>query len=312
MSSRVAGKESARARATEARAAQARAARRRKTLLAGGAIGLVVLVVAGLIVAKLAGVGGSSGTDSATPADSGLASAAVVKAVTTVPAATLDSVGAGDVGAGNSSVVPSKIDAPKLTVDGLPQFLYVGANYCPFCASQRWAVVVALSRFGTWSSLGATSSGSTDVHPNTQTLSFHGASFTSKYVSFTGVETRGNTIKNGEYEPLDSMNPADQKVFDTYNRPPYVKGSTGAVPFIDIAGRYVNVGSGYGPELLKGKSREQIAAALADPESVIGRAVAGSANVLTAAVCEATGQNPATVCGSAGVKAAAARLAAGG
>ncbi len=306
MSNRMAGKESARARVAEARAAQARAARRRRTQLAVGAITVVVLVVAGLVAAKVAGVGGAAGTDSTGGADASQASAAVVTDVTTVPAATLDAVGAGDVAS-----VPKKIDAPDLTVDGLPQLLYVGADYCPFCAAERWPVVVALSRFGTWSTLGATSSGSTDAFPDTQTLSFHGAGFTGKYVSFTGVETRTNTIKNGAYAPLDSLNPADQKVFDTYNRAPYVEGSPGSVPFIDIAGRYVNVGSTFSPGLFKGKTREQIAAALADPKSVIGRAVNGSANVITAALCEATNQKPAAVCTSAGVKAGAARLAAG-
>ena len=55
--------------------------------------------------------------------------------------------------------MPASIDAPALTADGKPEVLYVGAEYCPFCAAERWPVVVALSRFGTWSGLSATDVG---------------------------------------------------------------------------------------------------------------------------------------------------------
>src|SRR5438876_6623085 len=36
---------------------------------------------------------------------------------------------------------------------GKPVVLYVGAQYCPFCAAERWALVLALSRFGHWAGL---------------------------------------------------------------------------------------------------------------------------------------------------------------
>ena len=40
-----------------------------------------------------------------------------------------------------------------LTADGKPLVLYVGAEYCPYCAAERCAMVQALSRFGTFSNL---------------------------------------------------------------------------------------------------------------------------------------------------------------
>ena len=183
MSNRTKDKSAARERVAAMRAAQARAARRRRVLLAGGSIGLVVALVAALVVAKAAGLGsgGSSGSGSTTPTASGAASPAVVRAVTGVPAKVLDEVGAGDVQA-----VPRKVDAPALTAGGKPKVLYVGAEFCPFCAAQRWPVVVALARFGTWSGLGQTTSASDDVFPDTATLSFHGATYSSDYLSFTG------------------------------------------------------------------------------------------------------------------------------
>jgi uncharacterized protein DUF929 len=303
MASRTKGKEAARERAAAMRAAEQRADRRRKVLLGVGGVGLVLLVVLALVVAKLAGAG--SGDDATTTA-SGSSSlpASVATAITSVPAASLDKVGAG-----TAENPPKSIDAPALTADGKPKVLYVGAEYCPFCASQRWPVVVALSRFGTWSGLTATSSASDDTFPDTPTLSFHGTSYTSDYLSFTGVETETNERgSNGAYEPLDKLAQEDQKTFAAYNKPPYVQ-SSGGIPFLDIGGKYVVTGASFSPDLLKGKSRATIAADIADPNSELGQAAGGSANVITAALCTLTDQQPANVCTSSGVQAAAASLA---
>ena len=308
MSSRTRDKAAARERVAAMRAEQARAARRRRVLLAGGSIGVVVVLLVGLVVAKAAGVGsgGSAGSTSTPSARAAAASTAVVRAVTGVPQATLDKVGAGSVQA-----VPRKVDAPALTSGGKPKVLYVGAEYCPFCAAQRWPVVVALSRFGTWSGLGQTTSASDDVYPDTSTLSFHGAAYASDYLSFTGVETNRRTKVNGQYPKLDRLTAADSKTFQTYDQPPYITGSAGGIPFLDLGGSYVSSGASFDPQLLAGMSHRQIAAALADPTSPVAKAVDGSANVLTAALCEVTGQQPTAVCTAPGVAAAATTLTKG-
>jgi hypothetical protein len=302
MASRTKGKEAARERAAAMRAAEQRADRRRKALLGVGGVGLVLLVVLALVIAKLAGAGSGDNTTT-TAGGSGSLPAAVAKAITSVPVATLDKVGAG-----TAENPPKAIEAPALTADGKPKVLYVGAEYCPFCASQRWPVVVALSRFGTWSGLSATTSASDDTFPDTPTVSFHGASYTSDYLSFTGVETETNERgSNGSYGPLDKLTDADQKTFTDYNKPPYVQ-SSGGIPFLNIGGKFVVTGASFSPELLKDKSRATIAAEVADPSSELGQAVGGSANVMTAALCTLTDQQPANVCTSSGVKAAAAQL----
>src|SRR5205823_15010475 len=36
---------------------------------------------------------------------------------------------------------------------GKPEVLYIGAEYCPFCAAERWSLVYALARFGTFKGL---------------------------------------------------------------------------------------------------------------------------------------------------------------
>jgi hypothetical protein len=286
----------------EMREAQARAERRRRLLVAGAVVGVVVVVAAVFV-----GIGLTRGQDSGGTANgSSGASTTVTKQVSAVPAATLDTVGAG-------TATPSvtRISAPPLTSDGKPRVLYVGAEYCPYCAAQRWPVAVALARFGTWTDLGQTHSATQDVFPDTATLTFHGAGYRSKYLSFTGVETTTNQPSNGGYEPLDTLTPADDKVFATYNKPPYVSGQGGSIPFVDLGGSFVSSGASFTPQLLAGKTHEQIAAALSDPSSAVAKAVDGAANSYTAALCTLTRGKPGSVCGSSGVKAAAGTIKGG-
>ncbi|HSY14714.1 MAG TPA: DUF929 family protein, partial [Jatrophihabitantaceae bacterium] len=100
----------------------------------------------------------------------------------------------------------------------------------------------------------------------------------------------------------------DTKILKTYDGPPYFS-QAGAIPFIDIGGRYLVSGASYDPQLLQGMTHEQIAAALSDPTSPIAKAVDGTANAITAAVCASTARQPTTVCSTAGVQAAATALA---
>jgi hypothetical protein len=281
------------------REVQARAERRRRLVVAGAVVGGVVVVAVALVV-----IGLTRGQDSGEGAGgSSAAGSTVEKLVSGVPAATLDQVGAG-------TATPSvtRISAPPLTSGGKPRILYVGAEYCPYCAAQRWPLVVALARFGTWSNLGQTHSAKQDVFPDTATLSFHGAGYHSRYLSFTGVETTTNQPGDGGYQPLDKLSAADEKVFATYDKPPYVSGQGGSIPFVDLAGRYVSSGASYPPALLAGKTHQQIASALSDPSSAIAKAVDGAANTYTAAVCDLTDGKPASLCRSSGVKAAAGSL----
>ena len=93
------------------------------------------------------GNSGSSGTaaGSAAAAPTGASLTALIGKVTSVPAATLDQVGGGTV-----TAPPTTISGAALTSGGKPEMLYIGAEYCPYCAAERWAMIVALSRFGTF------------------------------------------------------------------------------------------------------------------------------------------------------------------
>lgn len=274
------------ARRALAAAAGERSARRRR-------LTVVLAPVAAVLMALLMLVGFKAVSDSG-PSSGATASAAetaVVNALTNVPAATLDAVGVG-----TSTQTPQRINGEPLTADGKPRVLYVGAEYCPYCAAERWPMIVALSRFGTWDGLQqTTSAGSPEVYPNTATMTFHGASYTSDYLAFHGIETQTNQVgANGQFTPLDTLSDADAAVMAKHD-------PSGGIPFVDIGGDWSITGATFLPEVLSGKTHEQIATALADPKSDIARAVDGAANVITAALCTKTGGQPANVCTAPGV-----------
>ncbi len=235
---------------------------------------------------------------------------AVAAALGRVPPTTLDAVGAG-----HPQVTPARLPAttPALTAGGLPEVLYVGAEYCPFCAAERWAVAVALSRFGTLGNLGVTESSTWDVYPGTATLSFYRSTYRSPWIAFAPVELQSNRASNvlglflGRYTALQTPTRQQAALMQQFDAAPYV-ATPGAIPFIDIGNQRVVGGAMFSPGVLGGLSAEQIATALANPASPVARSVDAAANVLTAAICELTHDRPAAVCTSPGVRAGAAHL----
>jgi hypothetical protein len=170
-------------------------------------------------------------------------------------------------------------------------------------------MVMALSRFGTFSNLGVSHSSGTDVYANTPTFTFHGSSFTSQYLVFDGVETESNVASGTGYAALDTPTSEEKSLITKYDAPPYVDASSaGSIPFIDIGNKYVVSGATYSPQVLAGKSADTIAAEIKDTSSDVSKGAVGSANVLSAAICKITGQQPKAVCSSAGVTAAKSKL----
>jgi thiol-disulfide isomerase/thioredoxin len=265
-----------------AAASGAKAARNKRLMQVGVPV-LVVIVVVGILIAVSATRGKK------TPNATNPLNQAVTSAVTGVPASVLDKVGA-DSASGPSQV----LTGDALTENGKPKVLYVGAEWCPYCAAERWALAQALSRFGTLTNLGQTASSPDDVYANTPTLSFHGAKFTSDAIALTAAE-----IENNEHKPLDKISASDDKLFTTIGKSSF--------PFIDIGGKY-QFGVQFNPAVLDGKTHAQIADAMSDPSSDIAKAVDGSANVLTAAICDVTNGQPANVCTAKAVTASTSKL----
>ncbi len=284
-----------RMRKAQAKIAAQRAAerrRRRRLLLAAASLVGVVAVFVSLILVKTAG-GGSQSSGTHTAELSAAATAKVVDDATNVPASVLDAVGRGT--AANPPVGIS--GAPALTSAGKPELVYIGYDWCPYCAAQRWALVVALSRFGTFNGLGLTQSASDDVYPSTNTFTFATMKYSSPYLAFSAVE-----MQDANRKPLQAPTAEQQHLLAVYDEPPYVPAAAaGGIPFLDFGGKYVLNGSSFDPQSLSGKSWTQIAAVLSDPSSSIAKGVNGSANVLTAALCTLTGQQPSGVCSSKAV-----------
>ncbi len=275
------------------------------------AIGLVVVVVATLVIIKVTSSPSSSTTSAFQATDS-----TTVAQVTQVPDAVFNSVGV------TSSVAPVTPPQPisgqplltsmSSTGQKLPEVLYIGAEYCPFCAAQRWSTIVALSRFGTWSGLGNTESSilSGEVYPGTQTFTFLKAHFKSSYLTFSGVEELNNVFNPAinNYSPLMKPSTADSAIFKKYDTSNYIKGITsaqdGSIPFMSIGNQFLVSGASFTPAALAGLTRTQIATGLSDPTSPVTAAVIASANYQSAAFCSLTKNQPGSVCNSPGVKAA--------
>ena len=288
--------EDARARAQARREQLRRQERNRRFGFVGlwTTVGIVVVLIVVLVLVN------QKGTASATKNLNAPASAALVADVAGIPASAFSSVG---VSLASKSAPSSQqvtglqqvSGGAKVTVDGKPTFMYVGGEFCPYCASERWAIVAALSRFGTFSGLQTTKSSGTDVYPDTATLSFLTTKYTSQYLNFDPSE-----IEDRAGKKLQTPSAAAAASFSKYD-------PNGGIPFYSIDNQYIGSVQ-YSPTVLKGLSADQIAAALKDPSSAVAKQVLTAANILTAGICATINQQPANVCSAAEVKAAAAYL----
>jgi hypothetical protein len=274
------------------RAAAQRGQRRTRLLLAGVAIVAVVAVAVSFAVFSGNSPPASTGSG-ARAVPTGPALDTVVATTTSVPAATLDTVGAGQ-----ATGHPASVTGAPLTSGGKPEMLYMGAEYCPYCAAERWSMAVALSRFGTFSGLAATHSaaknggGQAEPFPDTSTLTFYGSAFTSKYLTFTPVEMNTNIPdpSTGGYTTLQTPTAAQIALLEKYD------AASQSIPFLDFGNRYVSVGASYDPGVLAGLSWSQIAGDLHNPDSPVAKSALGAANYMTAAICRLTGNQPASAC----------------
>jgi hypothetical protein len=238
---------------------------------------LVPFVLVGLVVASVAGLVVSSLTAGGTAAAEGAAPSGVVSQVTRVPSNVLIRVGEGP----QAPLLHAVRSGPGLTIDGKPGVVFVSEESCPFCAAERWPVVVALAHFGTWHHLGATRSSPTDIYPSTATFSFRNATFTSQYLALRTTELANNVGR-----PLQPPTPLDTELISRYDVPPYVNAAdqSGSVPFLDIDNHDILAGAQYDPQVLAGLSMSQIASQLDDPASPVAMAIDESANALIAAI----------------------------
>ncbi len=292
-----------------ARPSSARGTGRPAGLFTWIALAVVVVVVVALVVIKVSSGSSPSGSDVFQPTN-----ATTLAQLTTVPSTVFDSVGVTSSVAPVAAPIPLKgqpaLTATTSTGARVPEIFYLGAEYCPYCAAERWPTIVALSRFGTWHGLGDTSSGAKDIYPGTPTFTFLKAHYSSPYLVFRSVEAYTNVYSPALnfYTPLQKPTAAENALFKKYDTSTYIPNmpasADGSIPFISLGNRYLVSGASYSPAALTGLTRSQIASGLSNAQSPVTDAIVATANYLSAAICQLTKGHPGTVCQSPGVRAA--------
>lgn len=268
-----------------------------------GLIVLAIILVGALIVIRNADqTGDTSDTETVTPAPT-----SVIAALSQIPAATTNGVGVTSpdnpitppTATGNASLWESSTQGagPR------PVVFFYGAEFAPYAAAERWPVVIALARFGTFTQLGLMQSSSSVAFSNTATFTFWHAQYSSLWVDLQADERYSSLDPTGGgYTALQAptaRQSASVAVYDT---------SAKTFPLLDIANHYVLIGSSFSPTVLGGLSQSQIADDLAYPASPVTQAIMASANEITAAICSVTGERPTAVCSAHGVRAADAKM----
>jgi thiol-disulfide isomerase/thioredoxin len=260
---------------------------------------VVVLVVVLVIVKVTGGSTSSGGSGGLTAPPLTPASPSDVSKILAVGPSVQNAVGTP-----SSVTAPSiKTGQPALTIDGKPGAVFVGAEFCPYCGAERWALIMTFARFGTFSGLYETTSSPWDTDPSTPTFSFVHTKYTSKYVDFDPVEAVGNdTTGLGTRQNLDTPSKLQQSLWNKYDSP------GNSFPFVDIGNVAIIDNPSYDPALLAGLDQSQVASQLSNSKNSATQAIVGTANYMTAAVCNITKQQPAAVCSVTAVKKAAKSL----
>ncbi len=246
---------------------------------------IIVLVVIGGLVGYLIY---SQSLGSSSSGNTGLLnvniSSSLYQNMTGVSYSTLSAIGSSQPSVNNP---PKSIgNSVTLTSNGKPEILYIGAEYCPYCAAERWAMVVALLKFGNFSNLEYMLSSSSDVYPNTATLSFRSGNYSSSYnLTFVAVENEDRS-KN----PLQSTTSEEQQLWNQYTN-----GQL-SYPFVDIGGEYLLTSSQFNPDDLKNLNWTQVGSQLNNPQSLVAKDIDGAANQFIGAICKIDGGSPNSIC----------------
>ncbi len=279
---RAANEQTARARAAQMRLQQQRAERRRRLLTIGGAS---IAVLAVVLVIVFVGLNSSHKTNTHNLRQN--FTTAENAALSSVTPATFQQVGTSTSGL-IASGLPQKISDPPIN-STKPDVLYIGAEFCPYCAAERWPLTIALERFGTFTGLQTMHSSSSDVFANTPTMTYLNAHYQSKYLTFTSVEA-----EDVNHNKLQQPTQAQTSLWTKYTFDKTTGGDS--FPFIDFDGKSVIVGPTYSPQILSGLSQATITNDLKDPSNPVTTAVLKAANYITAALCQVTGNQPSNVC----------------
>jgi hypothetical protein len=167
------------------------------------------------------------------------------------------------------------------STNGEPILVYVGADYCLYCAFQRWSLIMALMRFGNFTNLEYMHSSVGDG--NYATFTFTKSSYQSNYVVF---------------QPYELEDRAGNKIttLPTNYTSAFVQYGKSAFPFLNFANEYYISGAVADPAILGTKNQTQIISSI-QAGGTLASQIKQAANLMTAVICKTTGDKPASVCG---------------
>jgi hypothetical protein len=272
----------------------------RRYLALGLIVVAIVLLGALVLVRDNSGPSTTSTVETFSPASSSL-----VSTMTSVPASVYDAVGVSS--PANPVQAPQPAgngDAPlwMATAGGgppMPVVFFYGAEFAPYAAVQRWPLILALSRFGTFNQLGLMQSSGSTAFADLSTFTFWNVSYSSKYLILESVERYSSlNPTGGRYLRLQTPDSKQAAAIASYGQ------GANTFALTDVANRYVLNGASFAPGVLFGLSQTQIAGDLATPASPLTQAVVTAANEITASICAVDNDKPSAVCDSHAVAAA--------
>jgi len=272
--------------------------------LALGLIVVAIILLGALVIVR----DNSSPSSTSTVETFNPASSSLVSSMASVPTSAFDTVGVDS--PANPVTAPQPTGgatAPlwEASDDGAPKpvVFFYGAEFAPYAAVERWPLIVALSRFGSFSKLGLMQSSATTAFADLSTFTFWQQAYQSKYLVFESVERYSSLNPTGaRYLTLET--PSGRQAAAVAG------AGTGATTFafVDVANRWALSGASFSPTVLAGLTQDQIAGNLTTPAAPLTQAVLASANEITATICAVDGDHPDSVCESKGVLAADALL----
>lgn len=246
-------------------------------------VSVVVAIIAVVVVLTL--IVEATSTDAGAKYIGQLVPSSLVQQITGVSDSTLSTIGKP-----SGVSAPNPVTGTALTSGGKPEVLYIGGEYCPYCALERWSLIMALGRFGNFSDLHYMQSSSTDVNSNTPTFTFVNSTYTSQYITFVPVEEF-----NRASSTITTLDSVQTSAIDAYDTCPG-SSSGGGIPFVDIANAWaVNCGAQSTLDL-SGQNWTQVASVLNNPNSNTAQLIDGAANTLITAICKVDGGQPTSVC----------------
>ncbi len=241
----------------------------------------VIVLLVGVIALVVYALTGTPATQAAvrrTPAPT-----ALVASLGHVPQSVFDSVG---VDAPDTPLVaPTPLEGqPPLQADGRPEVLYVGAEFCPFCAvatvaADRGAVPVRALHRARQHAVGP--GVGVPGHPD---LQLRGVDLHQPVPDLRAGRAllRPRPPPRGRSPASPTSTRPRRRWWPATARPPATRVGTGDLPFVDIANRMVATTSGYSPAVLERQSQATIATDIDHGTGRVGQAIVASANYLTA------------------------------